>query len=401
MKQFRKILFWCHLVTGTLAGIVILIMSVTGVLLAYERQIHDWADTSAFAIAPPAEGAQRLSLEALLVKARDAQAESPGRITVPKASNAPVAVDFEKSPTLYLDPYTGAVLGHGSERVEAFFEFVESWHRWLGASGPNRTVGRAITGACNLGFLFLVASGIYLWWPRTWSAKMFRNVMWFRRGLSGKARDFNWHNVIGFWVFLPLFLVVLSGVVISYPWAGNLVYRLVGEDPPAPRGPGGPRPQSAEADAEAVQAPLDGFDWLWARAEQQTTDWQTISVQIPSDADAPVTFSIDSGSGGQPQTRAQLTLDRATGDVVRWEPFSSYSLGRQLRIFFRFAHTGEVAGLPGQTIAGIVSAGAAVLVWTGLALAWRRFRSWNGRRSGSRNDRPAAKPSDLVAEQES
>jgi len=46
----------------------------------------------------------------------------------------------------------------------------------------------------------------------------------------------------------------------------------------------------------------------------------------------------------------------------------------------RFAHTGEVLGLPGQTVAGLVSLGAAVLVWTGLALAWRRFRAWRGRR---------------------
>jgi uncharacterized iron-regulated membrane protein len=47
----------------------------------------------------------------------------------------------------------------------------------------------------------------------------------------------------------------------------------------------------------------------------------------------------------------------------------------------RFAHTGEVLGLPGQTVAGIVSAGAVVLVWTGFALAWRRFRAWLSRRS--------------------
>jgi hypothetical protein len=36
----------------------------------------------------------------------------------------------------------------------------------------------------------------------------------------------------------------------------------------------------------------------------------------------------------------------------------------------------------GQTIAGMVSAGASVLVYTGFALAWRRFRAWQlGRRS--------------------
>jgi uncharacterized iron-regulated membrane protein len=47
----------------------------------------------------------------------------------------------------------------------------------------------------------------------------------------------------------------------------------------------------------------------------------------------------------------------------------------------RFAHTGEVLGLFGQTIAGIATAGSVVLVWTGIALALRRGRAWLGRRT--------------------
>jgi hypothetical protein len=76
-------------------------------------------------------------------------------------------------------------------------------------------------------------------------------------------------------------------------------------------------------------------------------------------------------------------LDRATGEVARWEPFLSYTRGRQLRSILRFAHTGEVAGIVGQTIAGLVSTGGAVLVITGLALAIRRFLAWVARRSKS------------------
>ncbi|MBP7778413.1 MAG: hypothetical protein KA371_14950 [Acidobacteria bacterium] len=48
----------------------------------------------------------------------------------------------------------------------------------------------------------------------------------------------------------------------------------------------------------------------------------------------------------------------------------------------RFAHTGEYYGLTGQTIAGLVSAGGAVLVYTGLALAWRRRWAWLRRAQG-------------------
>ena len=57
-----------------------------------------------------------------------------------------------------------------------------------------------------------------------------RPITWFRGGLSGKARDFNWHNVIGIWSAIPLAIVVAGAVPISYSWAGNLVYRLAGLD---------------------------------------------------------------------------------------------------------------------------------------------------------------------------
>ena len=40
----RKTIFWLHLITGVVAGVVILIMSVTGVLLMYQKQITAWAD---------------------------------------------------------------------------------------------------------------------------------------------------------------------------------------------------------------------------------------------------------------------------------------------------------------------------------------------------------------------
>jgi uncharacterized iron-regulated membrane protein len=108
-------------------------------------------------------------------------------------------------------------------------------------------------------------------------------------------------------------------------------------------------------------------------------DWKTISVALPAGNAPRVILTLDSGDGGQPQKRATLTVDRRTGETVRWEPFSSQSSGRQARTWLRFAHTGEVYGLTGQTVAGLVTAGGAVLVWTGLALALRRFTAWRKR----------------------
>jgi uncharacterized iron-regulated membrane protein len=383
MKRFRKVLFWCHLLAGAFAGLVIFVMSVTGVLLAYERQLIAWADVRGYQVTRPSEGAARLPLAALAAKAREARGASsaaPSSVTVRADADTPVAFGFGREGTVFLNPYTGEVLGEGSKGTRAFFQRVTEWHRWLGAGGENRAVGRAVTGACNLAFLFVVMSGAYLWWPRSLTWKAFRNVAWFRRGLPGRARDFNWHNTFGFWCVLPLFVVVLSAVVISYGWAGNLVYRAVGETPPAPRAPA-PTPPAGQPERGVAGPSLDGLDPLLARAERQVEGWRSISLQLPAKPDAPAAFTIDRGDGGQPQKRAQLTLDRATGEVVRWEPFQSYTPGRRLRSYLRFAHTGEVFGLFGQTVAGLASLGGAALVYTGLALALRRLRAWLARRS--------------------
>jgi uncharacterized iron-regulated membrane protein len=121
------------------------------------------------------------------------------------------------------------------------------------------------------------------------------------------------------------------------------------------------------------------IDAQWQLAESQVRDWQSIVFRVPSNASAPLTFTIDAGYGGQPQHRGTLTLDPQTGER-KWETFADQSIGRRFRSMLRFAHTGEYWGIPGQTIAGVVSAAACVLVWTGFALALRRFKAWRARR---------------------
>lgn len=380
----RRILFWVHLCAGVAAGLVILIMSVTGVLLAYERQILDWANR-AYRSVPPAPNAARLSMDALLARVREVRPGRPGSVSLRSDPTAPVEVGFGREHVLLVNPYTGAVLGEGATGARAFFATVTGLHRWLGAKRENMAAGRAITGACNFAFLFLVVSGFYLWWPKQWNWRHLRPVTLFRGGLGGRARDWNWHNVIGFWCALPLFWVVLTGVVMSYPWANNLLYRITGstlerrEGSPqeGARREGGRR-EGGRRDARPAEPDTDR---LWNRAQQQVPGWRSITLRSMGPSGPTLSFSIDESDGGRPDTRSQLILDRKTGAVVRWERFEGYSLGRQVRSWFRWIHTGEAGGLLGQTIAAIASAGAVVLVWTGIALALRRLYAWWRRRN--------------------
>jgi uncharacterized iron-regulated membrane protein len=389
MKSFRTAIFWMHLATGVAAGVVILIMSVTGVALTYEKQLIEWADRRAWT-APPRGDAPSLSPETLLAKVAEAQpGVVPIGITLRADRTAPATVTLDGNEALLVDPYTGAIIGKPPAALRSFFRTMTTWHRYIALEGASRATGKAITGVANLGFLFIVLSGIYLWCPRVWTWLQFKNVLWFRRGLAPKARDFNWHNVIGFWSAVPLAIVVAGAVPISFPWASNLVYRLAGDTPPAPASAAA-RPVDRPASAEKPRYFSSGLDASWSAAQLQVPAWRTISTRLATSARAPIVLTVDEGYGGQPQKRQTLTIDRATAAIAKNETFESLSPGRRVRSWLRFAHTGEFYGLAGQTVAGIVSAGGAVLVYTGIALACRRLFAWLERRRKGRE--PAEEP---------
>ena len=381
----RPVVFWLHLLVGMTAGTVIAFMSVTGVLLAFEPQITEWLERDRRIVVPPA-GAARLPLETLVARAREARPDvRPSIVTLHSDPTAAFMVSFGRDGgALFVDPYRGTVLG-GFSRVHDFLHEVVEWHRWLGA----RVVGRPITGAANLGFLGLVSLGVFLWWPRRWTAAGLRQVTRFDLSLRGRARNFNWHNVIGIWCAPVLFVITLTGLVMSYQWANDLLYRLTGSEPPppaaaearpAPTGWRGGRPAEGRAREQRPARTAEGrapagLDALWARAERQVPGWVLISQRVPARPDVPVTFLIQEPTGWHPTPRSQLTLDSITAEVVRWEPFADQRLGRRLRSWVRPLHTGEAGGAAGQAVALIASGGGAVLVWTGLSLAWRRYRA--------------------------
>ncbi|WP_375759305.1 PepSY-associated TM helix domain-containing protein [Corallococcus exercitus] len=404
--KLRSVLFWIHLVSGLVVGLVVAVMSFTGVAIAFESQIIDWADRDARHAAPPAEGTPRLTLEEMIAKAKEAKpAAQPSGVTVSPEADRMVTVALGRGAAVYVHPYTGEVREQGAQGWRAFFHTMEDLHRWLAASGDNRAVGKAVTGVSNLAFLFLGITGLFLWWPRKWTLRSMRPTLWFRRGLKGKARDFNWHNVIGFWSLPVLVVLTASGAVISYRWASNLIFTLTGNEPPAAQGPMAAAPVPVPTPAPGTKPqPLDA---QFAAVMKQANAWETITLRL----------ATPPGAGGQGGPRAEGGAPRGEGgpraegrggpggakgpqasaftvrEQERWplfaantvsvDPFSTQTLktetyadfnsGRKVRTWLRYLHTGEAFGWFGQLIAALASFGAVFLVYTGYALSWRRF----------------------------
>jgi len=374
--MFRKTVFWLHLACGVSAGIVVLMMSVTGLVLTYERQVQVWEDRSYYSAAQP--GQEMMSADELIAASRELQGFEPSTLLISSDPTAPAMLRQGRSQTQYLNPYTGQAYPAHSDSLSAFFATVRGWHRWFNMTGDNRSSARVVTGAANLMFLFLVLSGIYLWLPKIFAWATLRSRILFNRQNSNtQARDFNWHHVFGFWAAIPLLVIISTATVFNYSWANNLVYRLAGEEPPI-------RSSVSDETANAVVADRIPYAELVDTAKTYSDDWRTLSLSIGDTTSTTTTITIDEGDGGQPQKRHALTLDVSSGDVITWAPFTSQTAGRQARRWVRFLHTGEALGITGQTIAGLASFAAILMVWTGLALAIRRFLRWLARQRGTR-----------------
>ena len=151
--DMRKILFWVHLISGVSVGLVILFLSVTGMMLAFRPQIIAYV---------------------------------------------------EKNPS----PTGQAWSKDNPSQARTFLKKVESWHRYFGVDGKLKPVAHNIKGVCTSIFLGVITSGFYLWWPR----KTFK----FKPALRDKARDWNRHNVIGFWFAPVLIVIVITGLLMLY-----------------------------------------------------------------------------------------------------------------------------------------------------------------------------------------
>lgn len=371
--MLKKILFWAHLSLGLLFALPIGIMALTGALIAYEPQIVGWTDAPLRTVAVPTSG-QKLSLDSL---ARIAQAARPAKLTsltVSASPDASVQAGFGKEGNLYLDPWTGAVLGSEGTAYKVL-HFVEEIHRWLGS----RELGGPVTGAAVLACLFMALSGLFLWWPR--SLRAARNVLWPKGHLKGKARDWQWHNAFGALALPCLVLLCLTGSVFSWKWAEALLFRSVGSEPPkaqatARPAPGkespsgertgkGPRGKGAKAAPVAWQAAMDTVlprvlsPWgtLVLRTGQKPGEALSVMARAPkahkSDG---VTFKL--GSKGE-----VTAVTKSRNDA-----------GSRLRRIMKPLHTGQYFGVLGQTAMFLTSLSCAMLVWTGAALSLRRFR---------------------------
>ena len=379
----REIVFWTHLASGLVAGLVVAVMSATGVAIAFEHEVLAFLDRGVARVAAP-DGEKRLPLDALVAGAATQRPGfRPTLLLVPSCPTGAFELRSGREGALYVDPYSGAVSDPRSGAAHEILHTLEEWHRWLGLEGRGQAVGKLVTGVCNAALVLLCLTGLWVWLPRlpanrpAWTRRL-----WFRRGLEGPARDRSWHDVVGFWTLPVLALLAGTAVVFSFEWGHRLVFAAFGEEAPTARGPGmlaGPPVSLPDGPPGRTPLPLEA---IHAAAAARHPGHEAIALPLAPTAGPvrPLDVVVFEPAPFQTRGRVQLKTDPFTGEVLSTFGWADRSVGTRARVLIRFLHTGEALGWPGRIVAVAVSALSLLLVYTGFTLSWARFRRWRARR---------------------
>lgn len=388
---FRRI----HLYLGLTAGLVITISCLTGALLVFEKELTEAFNRDRYFVEPggarlpldkvatlvkqavPGAGIARIQVFADPTRALQVQLEE-GKKGGPKeggerrgktgkkegaakaGEKEGAGPKKEKGRIAFVNPYTGKVIELYSYQ-QTFYYQVFSLHRWLLAGA----VGKLITGISTLIFLFILVTGIILWWPKT------RNI--FRQRIKIKW-DGNWkrvnndlHIVLGFYTSIFLFVSVFTGLTWSFEWFNKALYASLGTSP---------KPSAAPLSAPAVEAngKSISYETALAVAKHAVPDALFYSFTAPKDSSAAFMVSLLPADALHEAATTTYYLDQFNGKVLSSQTFAQRNLGQQIRGTIKPLHTGAIFGTPSKIFALILALLGAIFPTTGTLMWLNRTR---------------------------
>lgn len=204
-KKLKNIIGWLHLWLGLAAGLVILTVALTGSLLVFEDELENILFKERHIVLP---GSNRLSADELVQIAEQAFPKKKiSRLIISSEPDQSAEVRAGKKgkamQVAYINPYTGKILYKDSYQKQ-FFQQVKNLHRYL----LLEKTGKIITGIACMICLFLVISGLILWWPANKNAIRQRfKIKW---NASAKRLTWDLHAVSGFYISLILMVITLD-----------------------------------------------------------------------------------------------------------------------------------------------------------------------------------------------
>ena len=370
-KIFRKI----HLWLSVPFGLVITLICFSGAMLVFENEVNEWSRPDLYYVETVKESS--LPMDKLLEKVATTLPDSVS-VTGVSISSDPgrayqVSLSKPRRASLYVDQYTGEVKGK-SER-SGFFMFMFRMHRWLldSMNPGNEGIfwGKMIVGVSTLLLVFVLISGIVIWWPRT--RKALKNSLKITATKGWRRFWYDLHVAGGMYALIFLLAMALTGLTWSFPWYRTAFYKVFGIEVQQQAAQGHEQKSDAQKrdTKPAVHREKKSFAYwqeVYDKLSRQSPEYKQISI---SSGTASVSFNCF----GNQRASDRYSFNTDNGEFTETSLYQHQDKSGKIRGWIYSIHVGNWGGMFTRILAFIAALIGAALPLTGYYLWIKKLKT--------------------------
>ena len=395
-KIFRKI----HLWLSVPFGLIITLVCFSGAMLVFENEANEWFRRDLYYV-ETVKGSP-LPMDKLLEKVATTLPDSVA-VTGVSISSDPgrayqVSLSKPRRASLYVDQYTGEVKGK-SER-SGFFMFMFRMHRWLldSMNPGNEGIfwGKMIVGVSTLLLVFVLISGIVIWWPRT--RKALKNSLKITATKGWRRFWYDLHVAGGMYALIFLLAMALTGLTWSFPWYRTAFYKVFGvevqqraaqgheqksdaqkrdtklaahrekkrEGNEVRKGERSRRPENNHSDMYSVTSPFVYWQEIYDKLRRQNPEYKQISISSG-------TASVSFNRFGNQRAFDRYSFNTDNGEFTETSLYQHQDKSGKIRGWIYSVHVGNWGGMFTRILTFIAALLGSALPLTGYYLWIKRL----------------------------
>ena len=396
----KKIFSKIHLWLSVPFGLLITLICFSGAMLVFENEANEWFRRDLYYV-ETVKGSP-LPMDKLLEKVATTLPDSVA-VTGVSISSDPgrayqVSLSKPRRASLYVDQYTGEVKGK-SER-SGFFMFMFRMHRWLldSMNPGNEGIfwGKMIVGVSTLLLVFVLISGIVIWWPRT--RKALKNSLKITATKGWRRFWYDLHVAGGMYALIFLLAMALTGLTWSFPWYRTAFYKVFGvevqqraaqgheqksdaqkrntklaahrekkrEGNEVRKGERSRRPENNHSDMYSVTSPFVYWQEIYDKLRRQNPEYKQISISSG-------TASVSFNRFGNQRASDRYSFNTDNGEFTETSLYQHQDKSGKIRGWIYSVHVGNWGGMFTRILTFIAALLGAALPLTGYYLWIKRL----------------------------
>jgi len=364
--RLKKIAGKLHLWLGLSSGLIVCFLGITGCILAFELEIRSVTEPFRYVKAE-----EKPFLPPTVLKdSAEKYLEGKKLNSIEYLTKTDAALGFYYDDSNYkqvlVNPYNGHVQKVKNMNKDFFRTVVDGhFYLWLPES-----IGRPIVASATLIFLFMMISGLILWWPKNKAAANQRFRFKWKPTTKWRRKNYDLHNVLGFYMTWIAIFLAITGLVWGFDWWARSVYWVTSA------GKTMPVHEHPHSDTTKIDPSAKIADVIWQDLMQQRKDNEKVGIAFPLEKDDALEGYINHRPGTYYNTD-YYHYDQYTGKEL---PATGTYAGKykdaivadKIARMNYDIHVGAVLGLPGKILAFFASLIAASLPITGFYIWWGR-----------------------------